>query len=104
MTALVTLPVTAPVTAPVSALALPAATPSPGTSSTTTAPRTPPEELVTPGVPGFLALFFLALAVIVLGTSMVRRVRRVNHLGRQREAAERAARDDGTPPAPDAHP
>ncbi|WP_146099387.1 hypothetical protein [Kineococcus xinjiangensis] len=80
--------------------ALPAtATPSPSTSATTQA-QTPPKELVTPGVPGFLALFFLAAAVIVLGTSMVRRVRRVNYEGRLREEQRR----DEEPPAPDSTP
>ena len=64
-------------------------TPAPG-------PTGPPEELVTPGVPGFLALFFLAVAVIWLGTSMARRVRRVNYRGqlaeRERAEAEERAR------------
>ncbi|GAB7190240.1 hypothetical protein NUM3379_09460 [Kineococcus sp. NUM-3379] len=70
-----------------------AATPTP-----TPTRQTPPEELVTPGVPGFLALFFLAVAVILLATSMVRRVRRVNYEGRRREAEERAARRQEPPP------
>ena len=68
-----------------------AATPTP-----TPTPSTPPEELVTPGVPGFLALFVLGVAVILLGTSMVRRVRRVDYVGRRREQESTAA----APPAP----
>ena len=73
------------------AAALLAATPTP-----TPTRQTPPEELVTPGVPGFLALFFLAVAVILLATSMVRRVRRVNYEGRRREVEEQ----DRTPEPP----
>ncbi|GAA4970802.1 hypothetical protein GCM10023225_10920 [Kineococcus glutinatus] len=63
--------------------------------SPTPVPTSPPDELVTPGVPGFLMLFFLGVAVIVLATSMVRRVRRVNYRAAlaERAAQERAAQE-----------
>jgi hypothetical protein len=61
-----------------------AATPSP--TSTTT--KTVDPNLVNPGLWGFLALFFLALAVYLLGRSMARRVRAVNQRARLEEEAE----------------
>ena len=71
-----------------------AATPSP-----TATGQTPLDaDLVTPGLAGFLILFFLAVAVYFLGRSMARRVRGVNQRARleeeaqaEREAAEAAA-------------
>ncbi|WP_205708836.1 hypothetical protein [Kineococcus siccus] len=75
--------------------ALLAATPSPS-------PSTTPEvdaDLVTPGLWGFVALFFLALAVYFLGRSMARRVRRVNQRARiEAELQEEESRADGTAP------
>jgi hypothetical protein len=61
-----------------------AATPSP----TPTTTRTVDADLVNPGLWGFLALFFLALAVYLLGRSMARRVRAVNQRARLEEEAE----------------
>jgi len=55
-----------------------ASTPSPSPST----PATPDADLVTPGLWGFVALFFLAVAVYFLGRSMARRVRRVNQRAR----------------------
>lgn len=43
-------------------------------------------DLVTPGLRGFLVLFFFAVAVYFLGRSMARRVRRVNQRAREDEA------------------
>ena len=61
-----------------------AATPTP----TSTAAAEVDSDLVTPGVWGFLLLFFLALAVYFLGRSMARRVRGVNQRARLEEEAE----------------
>jgi hypothetical protein len=65
-----------------SAPALLAATapPTPGTTSTST-PRTtgPVPDLVTPGVAGFLVVFLLALATIVLLRSMTKHLRKVRY-------------------------
>jgi hypothetical protein len=77
-----------------------AATPSP---TGTGGGQTPLDaDLVTPGLWGFLLLFFLAIAVYFLGRSMARRVRGVNQRARleeeaqaEREAAEAAARRAG---------
>jgi hypothetical protein len=87
-----------------------AATPTPSTTST--APAVLDADLVTPGLWGFLLLFFLAVAVYFLGRSMARRVRGVNQRARLEEEAEaerrateaavRRAHDDdaaGDPPA-----
>jgi hypothetical protein len=58
-------------------------------------PGRPPDELIGPGIAGFVAIFLLAVAVILLVRDMNRRVRRL----RYREAARReAAGDDGSPP------
>lgn len=50
-----------------------------------------PEELnevtVSPGVPGFLAIFVIAVATVFLARAMMRRVRRVSLTERDREAA-----------------
>ena len=61
---------------------------------------------VTPGLGGFLALFFLALAVILLSISMVRRVRRIRYRAEveRREEAARAAREGPSAPPPAAPP
>ncbi|GAB3127990.1 hypothetical protein [Glaciibacter psychrotolerans] len=39
----------------------------------------PPDDLVTPGVVGFFAIFFVAVAVVLLGIDMVRRIRRTTY-------------------------
>ena len=62
------------------------------------------ENLVTPGVVGFLVTLFVALAVIVLITDMMRRIRRVRYRGEVRERleaeqAEAAAQTAGEHPA-----
>ena len=68
------------------------ATPTPTTSST---PKVD-ADLVTPGLWGFVLLFFLALAVYFLGRSMARRVRRVNQRARvEAELQEAALADQG---------
>jgi len=78
-------------------------------SPTTTATPKVDADLVTPGLWGFVLLFFLALAVYFLGRSMARRVRRVNQRARVeaelqegRASAEDPARDEPqtTPTAP----
>jgi Na+-transporting methylmalonyl-CoA/oxaloacetate decarboxylase gamma subunit len=54
-------------------------------------------DLVTPGLWGFLLLFFLALAVYLLGRSMARRVRGVNQRARleaEAEAEQQAAESE----------
>jgi len=53
-------------------------TPSPSSTAT---PKLD-ADLVTPGLWGFVLLFFLAIAVYLLGRSMARRVRRVNQRAR----------------------
>ncbi|MGF1660972.1 MAG: hypothetical protein ACFCVG_00625 [Kineosporiaceae bacterium] len=50
-------------------------------------PGRPPDELIGPGIAGFVAIFLLAAAVILLIRDMNRRVRRLRH----REAARREA-------------
>lgn len=74
-----------------------AATPSP-------TPSVPPDSLVTPQPIGFFSMLFVALAVMVLGIDLVRRIRRVNYRAQIREKleaeqAEQASRD--TTPAGD---
>ncbi|MGO4690898.1 hypothetical protein [Glaciibacter sp. 2TAF33] len=39
----------------------------------------PPDDTVTPGPVGFLAIFFVAIAVVLLGLDMVRRIRRTTY-------------------------
>lgn len=53
------------------------------------------KDSVTPGWLGFLAIFLVAVAVILLCIDMVRRVRRVRYRGEIREQleSERAAAD-----------
>jgi len=46
------------------------------------------ENLVTPGVVGFVVTLFVALAVIFLVTDMTRRIRRVRYRGEVRERLE----------------
>jgi hypothetical protein len=40
---------------------------------------TPDPDTVTPGPIGFLAIFFVAVAVVLLGLDMVRRIRRTTY-------------------------
>ncbi len=56
----------------------------------------PDPETVTPGPIGFLAILFVAVAVILLGLDMVRRIRRTTYRSeiQQRLKEEMAARDD----------
>jgi len=70
-----------------------AATPSP---TTTTTPKVD-ADLVTPGLWGFVLLFFLALAVYFLGRSMARRVRRVNQRARLEAELQEAEASDEEP-------
>lgn len=57
---------------------------------------------VTPGVVGFLATLFVALAVLVLIADMVRRVRRVRYRAEISEKLDaEAAAGGSTPPAGD---
>ncbi len=66
---------------------LAAATPSP---SATFNP-----DVVTPGVVGFLTIFFIAVVTVLLIVDMTRRIRRARYRG---EAAERAATGDDRRP------
>ncbi|WP_183060725.1 hypothetical protein [Leifsonia sp. Leaf264] len=78
----------------------------------TTAPTPPDEDLITPGVVGFIATFFVAVATVLLIIDMVRRVRRVNYRDQIREKllleqaeAQMATTDAADPDAdPDAAP
>ena len=47
--------------------------------ATTTGPQGPNESEVSPGLLGFLTVFFLALATVVLVRSMVKHLRRVRY-------------------------
>jgi hypothetical protein len=65
---------------------------------------TPDPDTVTPGVAGFLAIAFVAIATILLVLDMLRRVRRTRYRGevreqleRERAAAEADAADPDTP-------
>jgi hypothetical protein len=58
-----------------------------------TDPGRPPDELIGPGFAGFVAIFLLAAAVILLIRDMNRRVQRLRHRG----AARRDAGDEGRP-------
>ena len=52
----------------------------------------PPDDLVTPGVIGFFAIFLVAVATVFLGFDLVRRIRRTTYREqiRERLAAEQA--------------
>ena len=50
---------------------------------------TPDPDTVTPGVLGFLAILFVAVATILLVLDMLRRVRRARYRGEVREQIER---------------
>ena len=67
-------------------------TPSPGPTSV----RTPDPELVTPGVAGFLVVFLLALATIVLVRSMTGHLRKVRYSPDPSQPEGEAGPADGT--------
>ncbi len=67
---------------------------------------TPDPDTVTPGVVGFLAIAFIAIATILLILDMLRRVRRTRYRGEVREQLEREraaaeAEENGAPPTKD---
>jgi hypothetical protein len=72
------------------ASATPGPTPSPQ-------PKIPDASQVSPGLGGFLIVFFLAIVVILLGRSMTKRIRRLKVRAEQMEAAEA---EPGAPAAP----
>ncbi|GAA3873318.1 hypothetical protein GCM10022381_15380 [Leifsonia kafniensis] len=56
----------------------------------------PPDDLVTPGVIGFFAIFAVAVATVFLGFDLVRRIRRTTYREQIRERLEaEAAEHDG---------
>ena len=61
-------------------------------------------DTVTPGIWGFVATALVAVAVVFLGSDMVRRIRRTNYKAEINEKlqAELAARDAEQSAAPDA--
>ena len=69
-----------------------AATPSPSPGTTSTPVRGPDPDLVTPGVAGFLVVFLLAVATILLLRSMT------GHLRKVRYSPDPAAEDPGEQP------
>ena len=71
-----------------------AATPSPSPGTTSTPVRGPDPDLVTPGVAGFLVVFLLAVATILLLRSMT------GHLRKVRYSPDPAAEEPGEQPAP----
>ena len=66
---------------------------------------TPDPDTVTPGVVGFIAIFLVAVATVLLAFDMVRRIRRTTYRAeiQKRLADEVAARDEGKSEADD-HP
>jgi hypothetical protein len=58
---------------------------------------TPDPDTVSPGVVGFFAIFFVAVAVVLLGLDMVRRIRRTTYRAeiKQRLDEELAAQQNG---------
>lgn len=61
------------------------------------------ENLVTPGVIGFVAIFLIALATVLLVLDMTRRIRRVRYRAEVKEQleAERAAEQGKASPTPE---
>ena len=55
------------------------------------------ENLITPGVVGFLAILFVAAVTVLLVLDMNRRIRRTRYRGELRERARQA---DDQPPLP----
>jgi hypothetical protein len=62
-------------------------------------PGRPPDELIGPGIAGFVAIFLLAAAVILLIRDMNRRVRRLRHreAARPEATGDRSDRPDAAP-------
>ena len=54
----------------------------------------PPDDLVTPGVVGFFAIFLVAVATVFLGFDLVRRIRRTTYREQIRERLEAEAADE----------
>ncbi|MEP7762989.1 hypothetical protein [Sanguibacter sp. 25GB23B1] len=72
-------------------------TPEPSPSSTQSPLREDLDPVeVSPGLPGFLAIFVVALATIVLVLSMTRKLRRVNHRAHNESVVD-ATFDDRRP-------
>ncbi|WGW10658.1 hypothetical protein LWF01_10990 [Saxibacter everestensis] len=65
-----------------------AATPSPSPTSTV-----PDDDQVSPGLPGFLTMFALAVVVILLARGMTKRIRRVKARGEAEEAGRAEAEE-----------
>jgi hypothetical protein len=67
----------------------------PSTPDATLPPSTVPDVDVTPGVWGFVAIAFVAIATVLIIVDMTRRVRRTRYRGEVREQieAERAEAD-----------
>ena len=65
---------------------------------------TPNPDTVTPGPVGFLAIAFVAIAVVLLGFDLVRRIRRTTYRAeiQERLAEEARAAEHGTPNDPEA--
>jgi hypothetical protein len=59
-------------------------------------PATPPDDLVTPGIVGFVATFLIAIVTVFLLIDMNRRVRRTRYREEVRDQLESERRDDGT--------
>lgn len=55
---------------------------------------------VTPGVAGFVAIFLIVVAVIVLIFDMVRRIRRTTYRAEVKERLEAESRQDAAQPDP----
>ncbi|MBD8538365.1 MULTISPECIES: hypothetical protein [unclassified Frigoribacterium] len=67
----------------------------PQTPDPTLPPSTIPDEAVTPGVWGFVAIAFVAIATVLIVVDMTRRVRRTRYRGEVRERIQ-AERDEAT--------
>lgn len=63
--------------------------------------RTPDPDTVTPGPIGFLAIAVVAVAVVLLGFDMVRRIRRTTYRAEIQERLAEEARAAGSPPPTD---
>ncbi|HEY0218013.1 MAG TPA: hypothetical protein VGC57_16605 [Cellulomonas sp.] len=69
---------------------------SPSPSPSPSAIEIPPEDQTSPGFLGFVVTFGVAVAVILLGFSLVRHLRVVERNGRRLEAEEAAADEAGS--------
>lgn len=74
-----------------------AATPSPIPTD-----KVPDASKVSPGLPGFVMIFLLAVAVIILVTSMNKRIRRVRMRAEEQELREMVDAGRGSGDEPDA--